>query len=107
MSNLPARRPSGLRAALQGRPAAKQVAAIQEQAFIERAQDAAERDLALLKLCDTEALALQGMTSAGNISDRLVAEVEANPFAAKAVGRIADTGVRGLDRTLRRFIEES
>lgn len=104
-TNLPARRPSGLFAALRGDSPAKEVAAIQEAAFVERAHVAARRDLALLRMSDIAALTDVGIDHAADVADRMVAAVERNPYALKAVTRIGETGVRGLDRELSRFID--
>ncbi len=105
-SNLPVRRPTGLFAALKGDGPAKEVATIQEAAFVERAHDAASRDLAQLRMNDIAGLAHIGIDHAADISDRMVAAVERNPLAARAVSRIAETGVHGLDRELARYIHE-
>lgn len=106
-SNLPARRSTGLFAALRGDGPAKEVAAIQEAAFIHRAHDAARRDLAQLRMCDVAALTHVGIDHAGDISERLVAAIERNPHAARAATRLGESGVGGLDRELRRYIDES
>ncbi len=105
MTDLVPRRPSGFLAALQGNSTAKEVATIQERAFVERAHVAARRDLALLRMADVSALTRVGIDEAADVTDRMVAAVERNPYAAKAVARIAETGVRGLDRELSRFID--
>jgi len=105
-SNLPVRRSSGLLAALQGNQTAKQVAAIQEAAFIERANDAALRDLALLKAADIGHVTRQSMAEAADIAGCLSAYAQADPLAAQAVSKIGETGIRGLDGALRNFIKE-
>jgi hypothetical protein len=100
------RRSPGLLAAFQGNGTAKQVAAIQEAAFIERSRRSAERDLALLEVGDVEALAARGITAASNIADQAVSEIAANPFATDGVGRLLRTANGGLDRVLRRYLDE-
>jgi hypothetical protein len=103
--SLAVRQSPGLVEAFQNHQVSKQVATIQRDAFLERAQVAAERDLATLKMADITALARQGMADARDIADDMVAEIEANPYAAQAVTRLASTASSGLERELRRFIE--
>jgi hypothetical protein len=105
--NLPARRSSGLFAALRSDTPAKEVAAIQEAAFLERANDASRRDLAQLRMADVAALAHSGIDHAGDVADHMVAKAERNPYAAAAVSQIAESAIHGLDRELRRYIEGS
>jgi hypothetical protein len=104
--NLPMSQSSGLLAALKGDPTATEVAAVQKAAFLERSRRAAERDLALLEMGDVEALAMRGIAAAGNTAAQAVAEIEANPYVASGVGRILNTANSGLDRTLRRYLDE-
>jgi hypothetical protein len=104
--NLPVRHSSGLLAALQGKQTAKQVAAIQEAAFIERSRRSAERDLGLLEMADVEILTARGIAAAANIAGQAVAEIAANPVAADGVARLLNTGNSGLDRVLRRYLDE-
>jgi hypothetical protein len=104
-SDLTIHRPSGFLAALKGDQTAEQVATIQKAAFIERSRRAAERDLALLEMGDTEALATRGIAAAGNLADQAVSEIAANPFAADGVGRLLRTANGGLDRALRRYLD--
>jgi hypothetical protein len=106
MSNLPARRTTGLFAALRGDGPAKEVAEIQQEAFIERAHDAARRDLAQLRMGDTAYLAHNGIDHAADLADHMIAKIERNPHAARAVSQVAESGIFGLDRELRRYIEE-
>jgi hypothetical protein len=104
--NLPARRSSGFLAALQGSSTARQVAAIQEAAFIERAHDATLRDLAVLKATDIGHVTRASMAEAADIAGCLSAYAQADPLAARAVSKIGETGIRGLDGSLRNFIKE-
>jgi hypothetical protein len=104
--NLTVRQPSGLLAALKGDPTTEHAAAIQKAAFLERTRRAAERDLGLLEMGDVEALTMRGIMAAGNTAAQAVAEIEANPYAASGVGRLLNTGDIGLDRVLRRYLDE-
>jgi hypothetical protein len=102
-SELDVRRTPGLLAAFQGGGAAKKVAAIQEAAFIERAHDAALRDLTALRLADIGHTTRQGIAEAADIVGCLTAHAETNPLAAQAASRLGETGIQGLDRELRHF----
>jgi hypothetical protein len=104
--NLTVRHSSGRLAALQGNQTAKQVAAIQEAAFIERSRRSTERDLGLLEMADVEILTARGIAAASNIAGQAVAEIAANPVAADGVARLLNTGNGGLDRVLRRYLDE-
>jgi hypothetical protein len=103
---LPVRRSAGLFAALRGDTPAKEVAVVQEAAFIERAHDAARRDLAHLRMNDVAGLAHAGIDHAGDVADHVVARIERNPYAAHAVSQIAESAVSGLAGELRRYIVE-
>lgn len=105
--NLPAHRPSGLLAVLQGNQTAKQVAAIQQAAFLDRVRRSTERDLGLLEMGDVEALTMRGVAAAGNMGAQARAEIEANPCAASGVERLLNTGNGGLNRALRRYLDEA
>jgi hypothetical protein len=107
MSNLPAQRSTGLFAALRGDGPAKEVARVQEAAFIERAHDAARRDLAQLRMADTAMLTHVGIDHAADITDHMVAKIARNSHAARAVSQLAEVGVFGLGRELRHYIEGS
>jgi len=103
---LPARRNSGLLAALKGGdPVSEAATAIQHEAFLARTRRAAERDLALLELGDVEALAIRGIAGAGNVAGYAAAEVERNPIATDGVSRLLATGNLGLDRVLRHYVD--
>ncbi len=103
-NNLPVRRSSGFLPAFQGNQTAKQVAAIQEAAFIERAADAARRDIAVLKAADIGCVTRASMDEAADIVGRLSSY--ADPLAAHAASKIGETGINGLNGSLRQFIRE-
>lgn len=104
--NLPVQQSSGLLAALKGDQTAEQAAAIQKAAFLDRSRRSAERDLGLLEMGDVEALAMRGIVAAGNTAAQAVAEIDANPSSASGVGRVLNTANSGLDRALRRYLDE-
>jgi len=101
-----AHRAPGLLAAFQTKRPAKEVAALQEEAFIARTHDAILRDLTSLKLTDIGNLTRQGVDETVDVVSRLTAHAETNPLAAQAASPIAETGLHGLDARLRRFLEE-
>ena len=103
--DLSVRRSSGLFAVLHGNSTAKEIASIQEAALVDRTRSAFRRDLALLRMTDIGVLTDAGIDHAADIADRMVARIEANPYATKAVTRVGETAVRGLDRELARFID--
>ncbi len=105
--NLPARRSfGGLIQRSKDRQVADAVADIHAEMFVVRARAAAERDLAVLKGTDTSVVTRHLMAEAALIAGDAAIHTEANPLAAKAVAQIGETGVRGLDRQLRRFTRE-
>lgn len=106
-SNLPVRRGlGGLVQRNKDRRVADAVADIHAEMFVERAGDAAERDLAILKASDIGVVTRASMSEAADIAGCAGAYAEANPLAAKAVSQLGETGIRGLDRQLRRFTRE-
>jgi ethanolamine utilization protein EutP (predicted NTPase) len=104
--NLPARRVFGGLVRSSDRRVASAVADIHAEMFVARAGDAAERDLAILKASDIGVVTRASMAEAADIASCAGAYAEANPRAAKAVAQLGETGVRGLDRRLRRFTRE-
>jgi hypothetical protein len=104
--NLPARRGLGGLIQRRDRRVADAVAEIHAEMFVERAQDSADRDLAVLKAADIGHVTRQSMAEAADIAGCAAAYAEANPLAAKAVAQLGETGIRGLDRQLRRFARE-
>jgi hypothetical protein len=105
-SNLPARSLFGSAVARQDRRTASEVGAIHAEMFVERARDAAQRDLAILKMSDIAHVGRHGMAEAADVANCVSAHIEANPISAKAVTQLAETTVRGLERELRRLTKE-
>lgn len=104
--NHPVPRSPGLLAAFRGDQTTNEAAASQKAAFIERTRRSMQRDLGLLEMGDVEALMARGIVAAGNAAAQAVAEIEANPCAAEGVSRLLNTGNMGLDRAMRRYLEE-
>jgi hypothetical protein len=104
--HLPARRRFAGLARNQDRRLAGEVGDIHDEMFVERARDAAARDLAILKMSDVGHVTRHSMAEAADIAGCAGAYAEANPLAAKAVARLGETGVRGLERELRRLTKE-
>lgn len=92
--------------ARQDRRTAQAVSTIHAEMFVERATASAERDLALLMATDIGQVTRHSMAEAADIAGCAAAYSEANPLAAKSVNKLGETGVRGLDRHLRRFTRE-
>jgi hypothetical protein len=102
-SNLPARR--SILGPSTDRAAGKQLATIQIGTLLERAEDEAQRNLSLAKMSDIGMATRHALEEGDGIVHDLMSRVDSNPFAAKALGGIAEDGVRGLRRELRRLSE--
>jgi len=105
-TNLPARTMFGSGLARQDRRTAGAVSAIHAEMFVERAQDAAERDLAILKMSDIAHVGRHGIAEAADVVDCMTSKIESNPISAKAVTDMAETTIRGMERQLRRLTKE-
>jgi hypothetical protein len=81
------------------------IATIQAGAFLERAGNEAQRSLVLGRMSDIGAATHHALEEGDAIVGDLMSRVESNPFAAKALSGIAEDGVRGLRRELRRLNE--
>jgi hypothetical protein len=103
--NLPARRSSLLGSLSTDRATGKALSTIQTGAFIERAEDEAQRNLALARMSDLGTATRHAMDEGDGIVHDLSARVEANPLGANALGGIAEDGIRSLRRELRRLSE--
>jgi len=101
-SNLPisSRTIGSLLVATEDRAAARRYAAIQRAAFVQRAHDAAERDLTIGRMADLTAATLHGLDDGDVIVDDLTHRIERNP-AAQALAGIASEGLDGLRDELR------
>jgi hypothetical protein len=88
------------------RRTANAVAEIHEAMFFERAHDAAERDLATLRVSDIAHVGRHGIAEAADVVDLASSKVAANPVCANAVAEITQTTVQGIERELRRLTRE-
>jgi hypothetical protein len=105
MSNLVPARRSILGALNTDRATGRQLAEVQTGAFLERAEAEAQRQLVLSKMSDIGAATRHALEEGDGIAADLMSRVENNPVAAKALGGIAEDGIRGLRRELRRLSE--
>ena len=105
-TNLPARTMFGGAIARQDRRTASAVSTIHAEMFVERAQDAAERDLAILKISDIAHVGRHGIAEVADVVDCMTSKIESNPISAKAVTNLAETTIRGMERELRRLTKE-
>jgi hypothetical protein len=104
-SLVPARR-SMLDALSTDRATGRALSTIQTGAILERTDGEAQRQLTMAKMSDIGAATRHALDEGDGIVADLVSRAENNPFAAKALGGIADDGVRGLRRELRRLSGE-
>lgn len=104
MSNLVPRR-SLLGALSTDRATGRALSTIQTGAFLERAEDEAQRQLALSRMSDIGVATRHALDEGDGIVADLVSRVQSNPFAEKALSGIAEDGIRGLRRELRRLSE--
>ncbi len=107
-ANLPARRSSllgGVLASREDRAMGQALATIQTGAFLERASDEARRQVALGRMSDIGAATRHALDEGDAIVADLINRAEGNPLAAKALGGIAEEGVRGLRSELRRLAD--
>ncbi len=103
--HLPARRSSVLGQFGADRAAGRALSTIQTGAFLERADDEVRRNLTLAKMSDIGTATRHALEEGDGIVHDLLSRVENNPFAAKALGGIAEDGIRGVRRELRRLSE--
>jgi len=104
MSNLPARR-SLLGALSTDRAVGKQLASIQTGAFLERAEDETRRQLVESRMSDIGMATRHAFNEGDDIVADLVSRIERNPHSANALMGLAEDGVHGLRRELRRLSE--
>lgn len=105
-SNLPVRSMFGNTLARQDRRTAEAVGAIHAEMFVERARDAAERDLAILKTSDIGHVGRHCIAEAADVVDCMTSRIERNPVSAKAITNLTETTIRGMERELRRLTKE-
>jgi hypothetical protein len=102
-NNLPARRSSLFGGLSADRAAGKALSATQTNAFLERAEDEASRNLTLARMSDLGMATRHAMDEGGEIVGDLAGRIENDPFGAKALSGIAEDGINGLRHELRRL----
>jgi chloramphenicol 3-O-phosphotransferase len=106
MSNLvPSRRSLALGRLGADRATGNALATIQTGAFLERAENEAQRSLALARMSDIGAATHHALDEGDAIIRDLIARAESNPLGANALGGIAEDGIRGVRRELHRLSE--
>lgn len=104
-SHLPSRRETlvgALLPAAEDRAVARRYSQIQRATLIQRAHDAAERDLRQERMSDIGQATRHGMAEGSEIADDLARRVERNPIALCLSG-IAEEGIDGMREELRRL----
>ncbi|HEX3691961.1 MAG TPA: hypothetical protein VHU13_01350 [Solirubrobacteraceae bacterium] len=104
-SNLPVRRSSLFGALSSDRATGKALATVQTGAFLERAEDEARRNLSIAKISDIGMATRHALAEGDEIVHDLAGRLQGNEFGAVALGGIAEDGVRGVRRELRRLSE--
>jgi len=108
MSNIARRQRSSVLAGIKSdRAIGQALAVIQTGAYLERASDEVRRNLALGRMSDIGMATRHGIDEGAEIVGDMCARIERDPVSAGAVSKIAETGIRGLDRVLRQLTEES
>jgi hypothetical protein len=103
-SNLPARRPSLFGSLSTDRAAGKQLATVQTDAFLERAQDEALRNLVMAKMSDLGMATRHGLDEADAIIHDLASRVQNNEgFGTQVLVGISEEGALALKHELRRL----
>jgi hypothetical protein len=105
MPNHPALRSSRFGALSTDRATGKAFATLQSGAFLERANDEALRELVVARISDIGIATRHGLEEGHEIVRELVARIEADPMAAKALGGIAEVGVHSIEHELRRLVQ--
>lgn len=106
MSNLVRSSIAGVSLARRDRQTGRAVAELHAELFVERARDAARRDLAVGRIQDIGLLTEHALAEGAAIAATLKAEMDAAPFAATALAGIAEEGINGIRREQRRFALE-
>ncbi len=105
-TNLSVRRSYPLASRSADRAIGRALATIQTGAFLARAEDEARRNLTLARMSDLGVATRHALDEGDGIVSDLTGRIENNAFGAKALSGIAEDGVRGLRRELRRLSED-
>jgi hypothetical protein len=84
----------------------KQAGAIQAELFLARAYDVARRERANGRVSDIAIATRHGLSEGDAIVSDLEERIERRPRAAKALEGIAEDGIHGIRRELRRLQED-
>jgi hypothetical protein len=84
----------------------KRAGAIQAELFIARAYDVARRERTTGRISDIGIATRHGIDEGDAIVSELEGRIERRPHAAKALGGIAEDGIHGIRRELRKLGED-
>jgi hypothetical protein len=84
----------------------KRVTGVEAELFLARAVDVARRERATGRMNDIGIATRYALGEGEAIADELAERIERNPWAAQALGGIAEDGFRGLRKELRRLTED-
>ncbi len=104
-SNLPVRRSSLLGSLSTDRATGKQLATIQTDSFLERAQDEALRNLVVAKMSDIGIATHHALEEGDEIVRDVVRRIQNNEFGGQALASIGEEGIRSLKAELRRLTQ--
>lgn len=93
----------GVLASREDKAAGKALSTVRTGAFLERAEDEAQLQLTLAKMHDIGEATHHAFEEGDLIVADLVSRTERNPYAAKALEGLAEEGIYGLRRKLRRL----
>jgi hypothetical protein len=84
----------------------KRVTGVQAELFYARAVDVARRERATGRMNDIGVATRYALDEGEAIADELAERIEKNPWMAKALGGIAEDGIRGIRHELRQLTED-
>src|SRR5580693_3209772 len=84
----------------------EQAGAIQAELFVARAYDVARRERTTGRMSDMGIATHHGLAEGDGIVGELEERIERRPRAAKALGGIAEDGIQGIRRELRKLQED-
>jgi hypothetical protein len=103
-NNLPVRR-SMLGSLSTDRAIGKQLASIQTDSFLGRAQDEALRNLVVAKMSDIGLATHHALEEGDEIVRDVVRRLQSNEFGGQALASLGEEGIRALKHELRRLTE--
>jgi hypothetical protein len=90
----------------QERSVIRYAGAIQAELFVARAYDVARRERTTGRISDIGIATRHGLSEGDAIVNELEERIERRPRAAKALGGIAEDGIQGIRRELRKLQED-